>query len=41
MKTLPQVEPSVAQAALKGFMPFGNQLEKQARYKVFLEVKGI
>ena len=27
----------MAEAALKGFMPFGNDLPKQARYKRFLE----
>lgn len=27
----------VAEAALKGFMPFGNDLEKQSRYRKFLQ----
>ena len=31
------VPTKVAEAALKGFMPFGNDLPKQARYKRFLE----
>jgi G patch domain-containing protein 1 len=31
------VPTKVAEAALKGFMPFGNDLPKQARYKTFLE----
>ena len=31
------VPTKVAQAALKGFMPFADNLEKQSRYKSFLE----
>lgn len=31
------VPTTVAIAALKGFMPFGGDLEKQQRYKTFLE----
>ncbi|KAI8809596.1 hypothetical protein BJ742DRAFT_852679 [Cladochytrium replicatum] len=33
-----QVKKDVAEGALKGFMPFGNDSAKQARYKRFLEV---
>ncbi|KAJ1569658.1 hypothetical protein HK405_010958 [Cladochytrium tenue] len=32
------LEKTVAAAALKGFMPFGNDPEKQARYRAFLEM---
>lgn len=35
----PTVSKDVAAAALKGFMPFGNDLPKQERYKRFLQVK--
>ncbi|KAJ3046113.1 hypothetical protein HDV00_003863 [Rhizophlyctis rosea] len=35
----PLVGKDVAEAALKGFMPFGNDIEKQRRYKRFLEVQ--
>ncbi|KAJ3055311.1 hypothetical protein HK097_010890 [Rhizophlyctis rosea] len=36
---VPVVGKDVALAALKGFMPFGNDLEKQRRYRRFLEVQ--
>ncbi|KAI9204702.1 uncharacterized protein BJ171DRAFT_100033 [Polychytrium aggregatum] len=35
----PKVEKDVALMALKGFIPFANEPEKQARYKRFLEFK--
>ncbi|TPX67939.1 hypothetical protein SpCBS45565_g03497 [Spizellomyces sp. 'palustris'] len=35
----PEVEKDTALAALKGFMPFGNDLAKQQRYRRFLEYK--
>ncbi|CAO1630737.1 unnamed protein product [Jaminaea pallidilutea] len=35
---LPAVDTSTAQAALKGFMPFGKEEAKQKRYTAFLEV---
>ncbi|CAG8537136.1 9112_t:CDS:10 [Ambispora gerdemannii] len=34
---IPKVEKDVATAALKGFIPFGDNLSKQTRYKQFLE----
>lgn len=34
---IPSIEPRIAQAALKGFMPYGDDLAKRARYKAFLE----
>ncbi|TPX39166.1 hypothetical protein SeMB42_g06433 [Synchytrium endobioticum] len=37
-RDIPTIEKSAAEAALKGFMPFGNDAGKQARYKRFLEV---
>ncbi|KAJ3291007.1 hypothetical protein HK104_006374 [Borealophlyctis nickersoniae] len=36
---IPQVGKEAALAALKGFMPFGNDLEKQRRYRSYLEVQ--
>ncbi|RKO87569.1 hypothetical protein BDK51DRAFT_50707, partial [Blyttiomyces helicus] len=36
---IPEVTKDMAIAALKGFMPFGNDLGKQGRYRRFLEVK--
>ena len=39
---LPQVDlvdKATAAAALKGFIPFGNDPAKQERYKIFLEIK--
>ncbi|KAJ3022865.1 hypothetical protein HKX48_005066 [Thoreauomyces humboldtii] len=35
----PPVAKDTAMAALKGFMPFGNDMPKQQRYRRFLEVK--
>ncbi|KND04025.1 uncharacterized protein SPPG_01472 [Spizellomyces punctatus DAOM BR117] len=35
----PEVEKDTALAALKGFMPFGNDIAKQQRYRRFLEYK--
>ncbi|KAI8915464.1 hypothetical protein DFJ77DRAFT_462764 [Powellomyces hirtus] len=35
----PKVDKDTALAALKGFMPFGNDMPKQQRYRRFLEVK--
>lgn len=35
----PTVEKETALSALRGFMPFGNDLPKQQRYRRFLEVK--
>lgn len=37
-RTIPRTESTVAAAALKGFMPFDNAPEKQARYRLYLEV---
>ena len=37
-RTIPRTESSIASAALKGFMPFGNAPEKQSRYRLYLEV---
>lgn len=34
---VPTIESRVAQSALKGFMPYGDDLAKQARYKAFLQ----
>ncbi|CAG8501076.1 6427_t:CDS:10 [Ambispora leptoticha] len=34
---IPKVEKDVAMAALRGFIPFGDNLPKQTRYKQFLE----
>ena len=33
---IPSIEPRVAQAALKGFMPYGDDLAKRARYTAYL-----
>ncbi|KAK9894119.1 hypothetical protein P389DRAFT_103559 [Cystobasidium minutum MCA 4210] len=33
---VPTIDPRVAQSALKGFMPYGDDPAKQARYKAFL-----
>ncbi|KAG9286826.1 hypothetical protein G9A89_012376 [Geosiphon pyriformis] len=35
--SIPKIEKDVALAALKGFIPFGDNLKRQARYKRFLE----
>lgn len=35
--TIPQLDPSIAQAALRGFMPFSHDLLKQERYKLYLQ----
>jgi G patch domain-containing protein 1 len=37
LSDFPTVAKDVAQLALKGFMPFGDQLQKQARYRNYLE----
>lgn len=37
LSEFPSVPKDVAQLALKGFMPFGDQLQKQARYRDYLE----
>lgn len=34
---VPELEKNIAQAALKGFMPYGDDLNKQARYRLFLQ----
>ncbi|CAH7667314.1 hypothetical protein PPACK8108_LOCUS1728 [Phakopsora pachyrhizi] len=34
---VPQLNPSVAKAALRGFMPFSHDLPKQERYKLYLQ----
>ncbi|KAG0365789.1 hypothetical protein BGZ54_006204 [Gamsiella multidivaricata] len=36
---VPKIEKSAAEAALKGFMPFGDNIPKQNRYKQFLNVQ--
>ncbi|KAF9162031.1 hypothetical protein DFQ26_003912 [Actinomortierella ambigua] len=36
---VPKIEREAAEAALKGFMPFGDNLPKQARYKQYLQVQ--
>ncbi|KAG0229184.1 hypothetical protein BGW41_003170 [Actinomortierella wolfii] len=36
---VPKIEKEAAEAALKGFMPFGDNLPKQARYKQYLQVQ--
>ncbi|OAV99954.1 hypothetical protein PTTG_01435 [Puccinia triticina 1-1 BBBD Race 1] len=38
--TIPPLEPSIAQAALRGFMPFSHDLPKQERYKLYLQSQG-
>ena len=35
--SLPYIAPQIAAAALKGFMPFANDLAKQARYVAYLQ----
>ncbi|KAA1096449.1 hypothetical protein PGT21_017037 [Puccinia graminis f. sp. tritici] len=35
--TIPKLDPSIAQAALRGFMPFSHDLPKQDRYKLYLQ----
>jgi G patch domain-containing protein 1 len=37
LSEFPTVPKDAAQLALKGFMPFGDQLQKQARYRNYLE----
>ncbi|RUS21076.1 hypothetical protein BC937DRAFT_93726 [Endogone sp. FLAS-F59071] len=34
---IPKIDKPVALAALRGFMPFGDNLKKQARYRTYLE----
>lgn len=34
---IPQLDPKIAQAALRGFMPFSHDRPKQERYKLFLQ----
>ncbi|POW19175.1 hypothetical protein PSHT_04969 [Puccinia striiformis] len=34
---IPELDPSIAQAALRGFMPFSHDLNKQERYKLYLQ----
>ncbi|KAF8925254.1 hypothetical protein BGZ58_000967 [Dissophora ornata] len=36
---VPEIEKSAAEAALKGFMPFGDNIAKQNRYKQYLNVQ--
>ncbi|KAG0363065.1 hypothetical protein BG005_002962 [Podila minutissima] len=36
---VPKIEKSSAEAALKGFMPFGDNLAKQSRYKQYLNIQ--
>ncbi|KAG0342379.1 hypothetical protein BG000_004930 [Podila horticola] len=36
---VPKIEQSSAEAALKGFMPFGDNLAKQSRYKQYLNIQ--
>ncbi|KAF9973731.1 hypothetical protein BGZ73_003000 [Actinomortierella ambigua] len=36
---IPKIEKEAAETALKGFMPFGDNLPKQARYKQYLQVQ--
>ncbi|EGG01978.1 uncharacterized protein MELLADRAFT_66695 [Melampsora larici-populina 98AG31] len=35
--TIPDLPPAIAQAALRGFMPFSHDLSKQKRYQVYLQ----
>ncbi|PLW37899.1 hypothetical protein PCANC_15183 [Puccinia coronata f. sp. avenae] len=35
--TVPHLDTSIAQAALRGFMPFSHDLPKQERYKLYLQ----
>jgi hypothetical protein len=36
-RDIPKIDPEVAEAALKGFMPFATAPLKQANYKTYLE----
>ncbi|KAG0030881.1 hypothetical protein BGZ81_002098 [Podila clonocystis] len=36
---VPKIEQSSAEAALKGFMPFGDNIAKQSRYKQYLNIQ--
>ena len=38
---VPRLEPSVASAALKGFLPFGDNLSKQDHYRKYLESQAL
>ncbi|KAG0314300.1 hypothetical protein BGZ99_008221 [Dissophora globulifera] len=37
--TVPQIDKGAAEAALRGFMPFGDNMAKQNRYKQYLNVQ--
>lgn len=37
---VPSLPPAIAQAALRGFMPFSHDLTKQQRYRLYLQYQG-